>query len=51
MILVAELGGYINRRQQGPPGVRTIWRGIRRLETLATAYRAFGPEAQKTYGL
>ena len=51
MILVAELGGYINRRQQGPPGVRTIWRGIRRLETLATAYRAFGPEAHETYGL
>ena len=54
MLLVARLGGYIHTPAQGPPGVRTIWRGIRRLDTLAIAYRAFGPEttnAQHTYGL
>lgn len=41
LIVVATLGGYINRKQQGPPGVRTVWRGIHRLETLANAYRLF----------
>lgn len=54
MLLVARLGGYIHTPAQGPPGVRTIWRGIRRLDTLAIAYRAFGPDtinAQNTYGL
>lgn len=49
--LVATLGGYINRKQQGPPGCRTVWRGIRRLETLSQAYRVFGPRARKTCGL
>jgi hypothetical protein len=51
MITVATLGGYVNRRQQGPPGVRTMWRGMRRLATLADAYRAFGPEACQRSGL
>ena len=54
MLLVARLGGYIHTPAQGPPGVRTIWRGIRRLDILAIAYRAFGLEtthAQQTYGL
>jgi len=51
MITVATLGGYVNRRQQGPPGVRTMWRGMRRLDALAEAYRTFGPEAQKRCGL
>ena len=27
------MGGYIHKPAQGPPGVRTIWRGIRRLDT------------------
>jgi hypothetical protein len=51
MITVATLGGYVNRRQQGPPGVQTMWRGMRRLATLADAYRAFGPEACQRSGL
>ena len=54
MLLVARLGGYIHKPAQGPPGVRTIWRGIRRLDTLAIAYRAFGPDTiftQHTCGL
>lgn len=49
--LVATLGGYINRKQQGPPGVRTIWRGMRRLDALAEAYLAFGPASRNICGL
>jgi len=54
LLLVARLGGYIHTPAQGPPAVRTIWRGIRRLDTLAIAHRAFGPDtinAPHTYGL
>ena len=51
MLLVARLGVYIHKPAQGPPGVRTIWRGIRRLDALAIAYRAFGPDTIHTYGL
>src|SRR5258708_20627720 len=28
---IAELGGYINRPAQGPPGTKTIQRGLNRL--------------------
>lgn len=38
---VACLGGYINRSQQGPPGCRTVWRGIQKMRTLSKAYRIF----------
>lgn len=38
---VACLGGYINRPQQGPPGCRTVWRGVRKTSTLAKTYRIF----------
>lgn len=29
---IAQLGGYLNRRSDGPPGVITIWRGWIRLQ-------------------
>lgn len=31
---VAQLGGYIGRRSDGPPGAKVIWRGMRRLRDL-----------------
>lgn len=37
--LVARLGGYLGRQGDGPPGVRVIWRGLRRLGDLVTGYR------------
>lgn len=43
VILVARLGGYILRRGQGPPGVQTLWRGLRRLSDYSLAYQTFGP--------
>ncbi|MCY3984693.1 MAG: hypothetical protein OXE85_12355 [Roseovarius sp.] len=35
MLLVARLGGYLNRRNDGPPGHQTIWEGYARLATGA----------------
>ncbi len=46
MLIVARLGGYINRKGQGPPGSMTMWRGTRRMDTLVEAYSVFG-EAEK----
>ena len=42
MLIVAKLGGYINRKGQGPPGSMTMWRGMRRMDTLVEAYSVFG---------
>ena len=42
--MVAQLGGYINKKSQGPPGVKTVWRGMKRMDTLTEAFNAFGPE-------
>jgi hypothetical protein len=41
MTSIAQLGGYINKKSQGPPGSRTIWRGMSRFETIVEAYAAF----------
>jgi hypothetical protein len=37
---LAKLGGFIGRNSDGEPGVKTIWRGLRRLKDLL--YRAIG---------
>jgi hypothetical protein len=31
---VAQLGGYLGRRRDGPPGWKTLWRGWFELEAL-----------------
>jgi hypothetical protein len=44
MCWVAQLGGYLNRASDGPPGVKVLWRGLRRLEDLTAGWllaRAF----------
>jgi len=45
--LVAQLGGYVNRRGAGPPGPQTVWIGLQRTYDFALGWRLFGPEAQK----
>ena len=46
MLIVAKLGGYIDRKSQGPPGSMTLWRGMRRMDALVEAFSVFG-KAQK----
>jgi hypothetical protein len=46
LLVVAGLGGYINKPKQGFPGTTTVWRGIRRMEVLQEAYLAFGPDTR-----
>jgi hypothetical protein len=41
--MVAQLGGYVNRTKGAYPGPETIWKGILRMNDLATAWNSFGP--------
>jgi Transposase DNA-binding/Transposase Tn5 dimerisation domain len=43
LILLAKLGGYNNRQQDGPPGPQAIWSGMRRMHDFALAWTKFGP--------
>jgi hypothetical protein len=50
MLMIAELGGWQRKKNQGPPGSMTIWRGIRRMEAYADAFQAF-KKAEKRSGV
>jgi hypothetical protein len=45
--LVAQLGGYVNRKRDDPPGPQTVWIGLQRMHDFATCWQLFGPEAQE----
>lgn len=45
--LVAQLGGYVNRKGSDPPGPQTIWIGLQRMHDFALCWQLFGPEARK----
>jgi len=36
---LAQLGGHLGRKSDGPPGIRTLWRGWRDLQLLVAGYR------------
>lgn len=42
--LVAQLGGYLGRNSDGPPGWRTLWKGWRHLSDWADGVRLLAPE-------
>jgi hypothetical protein len=44
--LVAQLGGYVNRRRCTPPGPQTIWIGMQRMHDFALCWQLFGPDAR-----
>jgi Transposase DNA-binding/Transposase Tn5 dimerisation domain len=44
--MVAQLGGYVNRRRPDPPGPQTVWLGMQRMYDLATCWKLFGPETR-----
>ena len=37
--LVARLGGFLNRRGDGEPGVKCLWRGWQELQAMVKGYR------------
>jgi hypothetical protein len=49
--LVAQLGGYVNRKRHDPPGPQTLWIGLQRMHDFALCWEMFGPDAQKQFEL
>lgn len=48
---IAQLGGFLARTGDGEPGVKTLWRGLRRLHDLTTMWRlTHRPNAPPTCG-
>ena len=48
VILIAGLGGYMNRKHDGPPGPQTLWIGMQRTRDFALAWSAFAaPQAPR----
>jgi hypothetical protein len=45
--LVAQLGGYIDRKNSGPPGPQSMWLALQRMHDIAHCWLSFGPGAQK----
>ena len=45
---IAKLGGFIGRRRDGEPGVKTIWRGLRRLHDISETWKLSRPEPSVT---
>jgi hypothetical protein len=43
--LVAQLGGYVNRKRRDEPGPQTVWLGLQRLHDIALCWQVFGPGA------
>ena len=41
LVMIAELGGYLNRNHDGPPGPQTIWIGLQRARDFALAWSVF----------
>ncbi len=44
--MVAQLGGYVNRKRHDPPGPQTVWLGLQRMHDIAHCWELFGPEAR-----
>lgn len=40
---IAMLGGFLGRKGDGEPGVKTLWRGFRRLQDLTEMWRLLRP--------
>ena len=40
---IAQLGGFLGRKHDGEPGVKTIWRGLRRLNDIAETWKLLYP--------
>jgi Transposase DNA-binding/Transposase DDE domain len=43
VIAIACLGGYLNRRNDPPPGPTVLWRGWQRLSSMAELYKSVVP--------
>jgi hypothetical protein len=45
--MIAEMGGYLNRKHDGPPGPKAMWIGLQRTRDFAIAWRAFAKRERR----
>ena len=45
--IMAQLGGYVNRKNAAPPSPQTTWIGLQRMHDIATCWLEFGPGAKR----
>lgn len=43
VVLIARLGGFLARKHDGQPGVKVLWRGLRRLHDIVDALQILQP--------
>jgi len=43
----SQLGGYLGRTRDGPPGATVLWRGLQRLIDLTAMYLIFRPPPRR----
>ena len=41
IVMIAQLGGFLSRKSDGDPGVKVIWRGLKRLEDISASFANF----------
>jgi len=44
VLLLSKLGGFLARKSDGDPGVKTLWRGMQRLEDISQLWLVIHPE-------
>ena len=45
--MIAQLGGYVNRKRPDEPGPQTVWLGLQRTHDIANCWLTFGPESRE----
>ena len=40
-LIIAKLGGFLARKSDGNPGVKVLWRGIRKVDVIAESFATF----------
>jgi hypothetical protein len=45
--LIAQLGGYVNRKRDDEPGPQTLWLGLQRMHDITLCWQVFGPGARE----
>jgi Transposase Tn5 dimerisation domain len=42
---IAQLGGSLNRKSDGPPGVTVLWKGFQQLVEITAMYQSMRPQS------
>ena len=49
IIWIGKLGGFLGRKSDGEPGVKCLWRGLRRLSDITSSWRLAKSSSSKVY--